>query len=72
MLSKLGLLIAIIFAGFYILAIMSSKILFNELDSIFSIMMLACFVVSLIIIILIIIERFKDKEEEKNDIDKYR
>ena len=70
--STLGLLIALIFIAFYIIAFMSPWKVFFDLNTVFYVMFLACFIIAIVIVVMIIHERIKVYREEKNDIDKYR
>ncbi|SHI91959.1 hypothetical protein SAMN02745751_01332 [Dethiosulfatibacter aminovorans DSM 17477] len=70
--SKLGLLIALIFIAFYIIAFLSPWKIFYDLDKTFYVMFLVCFILAIIIVVMIICERIKVYREEKDDIDKYR
>jgi len=70
--STFGLLIALIFIAFYIIAFMSPWKIFYDLDTIFYVMFLVCFIMAIIIVVMIIFERIKVYKEEKDDIDKYR
>jgi uncharacterized membrane protein len=70
--SKLGLLMALIFIAFYIIAFLSPWKVFYNLDTVFYGMFLVCFIIAIIIVVMIIYERIKVYREEKDDIDKYR
>lgn len=68
----LGLVIAISFAVFYFIALLSPINIISNYDNIFSILLLVCFISAIIVIALIVFERIKEKGSEKDDIDKYR
>ncbi len=71
--SILGLIIALCFVLFYIIAILSPAQFINtNFDNLFSIILLIVFICAVLIIIVLIYERIKDRKGEKNDIDKYR
>lgn len=70
--STLGLLIALIFIAFYIIAFMSPWKVFFDLNTVFYVMFLVCFILAIVIVVMIIQERIKVYREEKDDIDKYR
>lgn len=71
--SILGLIIALSFILFYIIAILSpTKFITTNLDNFFSVLLLIGFICAILIIIVLIYERLKDRKDEKNDIDKYR
>jgi|LGVF01.2.fsa_nt_gb tetrahydromethanopterin S-methyltransferase subunit E len=70
--STLGLLIALIFIAFYIIVFMSPWKVFFDLDTVFYVMFLVCFILAIVIVVMIIQERIKVYREEKDDIDKYR
>lgn len=71
--SVLGLIIALCFVLFYIIAILSpTNFITTNFDNFFSVLLLIGFICAILIIIVLIYERLKDRKDEKNDIDKYR